>query len=40
MRWWVRFAVGICVWCCWNIFSNNTPGFCFNAHNSQQWQYV
>lgn len=20
-------------------FSNNTPGFCFNAHNSQQWQY-
>jgi len=20
--------------------SNNTPGFCFNAQNSQQWQYV
>jgi len=46
MRWWVRFAVGI--WFLFsspperereNCLSNNTPGFCFNAHNSQQWQY-
>jgi len=52
MRWWVRSAVGICFFlskkkkevsfCCFFLvfFSNNTPGFCFNAQNSQQWQYV
>jgi len=47
MRWWVRFAVGIWFvflnanpWgLCVRFLSNNTPGFCFNAHNSQQWQY-
>jgi len=49
MRWWVRSAVGI-LWRyiytyahnthTYIVFSNNTPGFCFNAHNSHQWQYV
>lgn len=46
MRWWVRSAVGIWVFVPSKneffgvYFSNNTPGFCFIAHNSQQWQYV
>ena len=36
--------LGFLYWCFFEkkkilFLSNNTPGFCFNAHNSQQWQY-